>query len=145
MKIATQIEDVFKKSGISSAEIHQGEVWRIPDNLLSFPEDRLPKPKRTKHIFRSVVILSAEEDCQDPTHITLLVAPLSTKTKIKKRTDFLIKKEEGKLKADSVVRLGVIFAILKVELIKRECLLSAKIFEKVQAVLLTNLGIVHRS
>jgi len=98
----------------------------------------------TKHKFRSVVILSAEEDCQDPTHITLLVAPLSTKTKIKKRTDFLIKKEQGKLKEDSVVRLGIIFPILKVDLIKRESSLPIEIFEKLQAVLLANLGIMSR-
>ena len=144
MKIATQFEDALKKSGISSAKIHQGEVWRIPDDLVNFPEDRLLKPKRRRHIFRSVVILSAEEDCQDPTHTTLLVAPLSTKTKIKKRTDFLIKKEQGKLKGDSVVRLGVLFTILKVELIKRESSLSTEIFEKLQAVLLANLGIISR-
>ncbi len=129
---------------MTSKEIHQGEVWRIPDALIVFPEDRLPKPKRTRHKFRSVVILSAEEDCQDPTHITLLVAPLSTKIKIKKKTDFLIKKEEGKLKEDSAVRLGLIFPILKAELIKRESFLPIKILEKLQTVLLANFGILSR-
>lgn len=137
---------VLKRAGVTAKDIEPGDIWIVPDELVVFPEDRLPDAKKKKHKHRTVVVLSCKEDCQSIRPLTILIAPLSTKKKLKARTDFLLEKDNGNLREDSFARLGLVQPVLKTDLQRQAKIgqLNKEIFDKMIAVLLANIGVIER-
>ena len=143
--VSEGIKDALKKSGIVPKNILPGSLWTVRDKLIVFPEDRLPSAKKTSHEFRTIVVLSRLEDCEDPTRIYVLMAPLSSNTRIKAKTDYLIPKGNGNLRDDSMVRLGLVQPILKTELEKEIGLLPESILEDLKAMISVIFGLIECS
>lgn len=139
------IAEAFEKAGIVSCKIQAGDLWTVHDDIITFPEDRLPTAKKTPHEHRTVAILSCKEDCEDPTHLNVLITPLSTKTDIKHKTDFLLKKGISGLRENSYVRLGLIQPVLKMDLIEPKIgTLEKDTWDSIITVLLANVGAIPR-
>jgi len=139
----TELARALEDAGISGRVIKRGDIWTIADDLITFPEARLPKGKRKKHDERPVLILSSDEDLNNIRPLTALISPLSTVMQ-KAVTDFIIRAGTGGLSQDSVVRLGLIQPILKVDLKLRIGNIGPDTLDQVTTVLLSNLGVVSR-
>lgn len=72
----------------------------------------------------------------------VLGMPISTKVEYKRETDFLLSKSLSGLKFDSVVIVGLIQPILKSDLQKKAGKIDKFTLEKIQRLLLINLGII---
>ncbi len=143
MKYKNAIEHALENAGIPGKLIKRGDIWTIPDRIITFPTDRLPKSKRTTHDKRPVLILSCDEDLAKVRPLTALISPLST-VKDKSATDFMLSAGTANLKEDSVVRLGLIQPILKIDLKEKIGDLQLPVLDQIMTVLLCNLGILQR-
>ena len=144
MEFKGQIEKALHDAGITEKVIKRGDVWVISDELIIFPEERLPKGKRTKHNERPALILSCEEDLTSIRPLTAIISPLST-VKIKAVTDFILSAGTGGLLEDSVARLGLIQPILKIDLNRKLGTIGSDILDQIMTVVLCNLGVLQRN
>ena len=144
-KFKGQLAKAFEDAGISEKIIDRGDIWYISDDLIIFPEDRLPKTKRQKHLNRPVLILSCSDDLKNLKFLSALISPLSTVVQAKAATDFFVNAGVGGLKEDSMIRLGLIQPILKVDLKEKIGNIGNDILDQVNTVVLCNLGILQRS
>lgn len=108
------------RRGISEAfddrNFKYGEIYKIKDRLVDFPESRFTKP-RTYHSTRMVVIIHHCESNSDPTIWTLNAAPLSGQTQMKRDTDLEIEPVHGNyINRTSLIRLGNAQPFLKIDL-----------------------------
>lgn len=143
MKHKNAIEKALEGAGISGEIIKRGDIWTISDSIITFPTDRLPKSKRTTHEQRPVLILSCDEDLTKVRPLTAIISPVSTVID-KMVTDFRLAAGMGGLKEDSMVRLGLIQPILKIDLKQKIGSLEQTILDQVMTVLLCNLGVLQR-
>lgn len=96
-------------------EFAYGEIFKIKDDLIYFPEALFAK--RTYHGSRLVVITQHCRSNSNPNVWTVNVAPLSTKIEYKRDTDLEINPEEGNyIDKTSLIRLGLSQPVLKVDL-----------------------------
>ena len=135
--------DAFRRAGVSAVGLIHGSVCLIKDELIAFPEERLPKAKRTKHPIRTVLVLSCDEDCKDPFRHSVLVAPISSSIN-KARTDFPVGAGARGLARNSFVRLGHIQPALKVDIKATLGMLDDEMMAQIHAVIMANLGIISR-
>jgi len=98
----------FDRVGISGKKIHPGEIWTVANENIVFPETRLPGFKETEHETRPVIILSCQEDCNNPLNVIVLICPLTTRTDIVSPTDCLLSRIEGSVEKESLAHLGLI-------------------------------------
>lgn len=144
MKHKNAIEKSLEDAGISGKIIKRGDIWTISDSIITFPTDRLPKSKRTNHEQRPVLVLSCDEDLTRVRPLTAIISPVSAVID-KMVTDFRLTVGMGGLKYDSVVRLGLIQPILKIDLKQKIGRLEQVVLDQVMTVLLCNLGVLQRS
>lgn len=143
MKYKNAIEKALEDAGIFGEIIKRGDIWIISDSIVTFPTDRLPKSKRTTHEKRPVLVLSCDEDLAKVRPLTALISPVST-VKDKAATDFMLPAGTAGLKEDSMVRLGLIQPILKIDLKERIGNVEPTILDQIMTVLLCNLGVLQR-
>jgi len=137
------IRDAFDKAGIKPGGVRPGEIYLVKDERITLPETDLPGRKREKHEYRPVLVIQCEEDTQDPFCVTTIVAPFSHRVKLKRAQDLELSHAETGLDHDSILCLGLVQPILKVELSgKPKGKLSKEGMEKVLAVLARNVGII---
>ena len=92
-----------------------GEIFKIKDELINFPESLFAK--RTYHESRLVVITQHCRSNSNPNIWTVNIAPLSTKIEYKRDTDLEIEPKEGNyIEKKSLIRLGLSQPVLKVDL-----------------------------
>ncbi len=111
------IRHAFGKAGIvRPGAIRWGGIYAMRDDLIVFPEDRLPGARKTPHEYRSILVLQCQTDCDDPNLRTVLIAPLSTKKRIRERFDHELAAGTGNLRSDTLVKLAMVQPVLKVDL-----------------------------
>ena len=140
------LRDAFERIGITGKHIERGEIYLVPDELIEFPEERIPsRPTRTIHEQRPVLILQANADNAEPLYLIILVVPLSHRVELKGEQDYRLKAGQGGLKQESIVHLGLVQPILKTEL-KGDAIgkLDTLTINDIDAVLAANLGLIER-
>lgn len=143
MKHKSAIEKALEDAGISGETIKRGDIWIISDSIITFPTERLPRSKRTHHEKRPVLVLSCDEDLAKVRPLTALISPVST-VKDKAVTDYMLPAGTAGLKEDSMIRLGLIQPILKIDLKERIGNLEPSILDQIMTVLLCNIGVLQR-
>ncbi len=109
----TTLSDAFRRLGIYKVEIENGGIYRIRDKAIAFPADDA-SGTRTKHEFRTVVVLSCNDICKDDNEQTVLVAPMSSDTTLKNTYDVKVRKSrENGLNEDGRIIISHIQPILK--------------------------------
>jgi len=136
------LRDAFKKAGVKPRRVRRGEIYLVKDDLIQIPETRLPGQKRKKHEERPVLVIQCKEDAQDHYCYTTIVAPFSHRVKLKRAQDLELSRKETGLDYDSILRLGLIQPILKVDLSEKPIRrLSKTGIQEVLALLARNVGI----
>jgi len=82
--------DAFRKVGIFRVSVENGGIYRVRDGAIDFPAEDAADT-RTKHDFRTVVVLSNQEQCSSIDEETVLVAPMSHDLSRKHPTDIIIR------------------------------------------------------
>lgn len=140
------IKNAFSRLGITGRKIQRGEIYLIADALIVLPETRLPsRPERDLHENRLVLILQTDFDNDDPLYPTILVAPLSHRVDLQDQRDFKLSAGQAGLEHDSIVQLGLIQPVLKIDL-QGEALSRVDdiAMNDIDAVLAANLGLIER-
>ena len=140
------IKNAFSRLGITGRKIQRGEIYLIADDLIVLPETRLPsKPRREPHESRPVLILQTNSDNDDPLYPIILVAPLSHRIDLQDQRDFKLSAGQAGLEHDSIVQLGLIQPVLKIDL-QEEALgkVDDITMDDIDAVLAANLGLIER-
>ena|SRR5438309_557737 len=113
-----KLADALHKVGIGKLRIITGGIYRLKDELIQLPDAKV-KDNRTKHDFRTVLVISNQTICDSYNCPCVLVAPLSHRLDIKAETDMIIPKTpHNKLNSDSRAMLGYIQPVLKSDLDK---------------------------
>src|ERR1035441_1443158 len=95
------LSDAFKKIGIGKIKVEAGGIYRLRDDITKIPDSDLAG-NRTKHDFRTVVVLSNQQTCDSLSSPVVIVAPLSHEIEIRPATDLIVgKAPENKLPQDS--------------------------------------------
>ena len=118
------IADALKAVGIGKLKIVEGGIYRLKDSLIRFPESDETE-NRTKHDFRTVLVLSNQKLIDSYTCPCVVVAPMSHLTHFKSLADIVIPKTSAnKLAEDSRIMFGYIQPVLKSDLQKQIGVLS---------------------
>jgi len=127
---------------VKARRVRPGEIYLVKDECIQIPETRLAGQKRKKHEYRPVLVIQCKEDAQDRICVTTIIAPFSHRVKLKRAQDLELSCQETGLERDSIVRLGLIQPILKVELSgKPKGRLPKERMEEVLALVARNIGI----
>ena len=111
------LQDLIRDSLIDTRDFEFGQVWTIPDELVSIPDaDRVDD--RVLHTARLVVIVSNNSGNTNPLNPILSVAPLSHRVDCKRAGDIELYAERDYLRYDSIARLRLVQPILKADLIR---------------------------
>lgn len=137
-------EEAFRRTGIVGHKIERGQIYLIKDEHVNLPKSRLEGQQRQMHEFRPVLVLQSDADNQDVTYVLALFAPLSSKVQYQDIRDFRLYKSQGGLNSDSLVHLGLVQPILKVDLLHYQGKLDILTMQQIDAVLVANLGLIHR-
>ncbi|MFQ5435867.1 MAG: type II toxin-antitoxin system PemK/MazF family toxin [Anaerolineae bacterium] len=131
---------------MSKLPVNRGEVYLVKEAAIQFPKERLPGASPPhRHRQRPIVVLQCDEDNHNPKYPIVLAAPLSSRTDLKGRQDFLVRSGEARLRTDSIIMLGLIQPVLRNDLedipLGR---FSPVRMEEITAMLLCNLGVLPR-
>lgn len=106
----------FKECIIVNKIVEFGEVFLINDRLISIPDADRVRDERNLHPERRVVIVQNDEGIYS-SFPTLLVAPLSTRTDLKRKYDILVlKDQEPAVTEDVLIHMNLIQPILRADL-----------------------------
>lgn len=134
-----RLADALHKVGIGKLRIIAGGIYRLKDELIQFPDSKV-KDNRTRHDFRTVLVISNQIICDSYNCPCVLVAPLSHRLDIKAETDIILQKtSENKLNADGRAMLGYIQPVLKSDLEKHIGTLSDEQWEELMEQLVWNM------
>lgn len=129
------------KDFFDSREFKFGQVWKLDDREIAIPQiDHLGS--RTIHPERWVVVVSNNPENHHPLCPIVTVAPLSTRTDLKKLHDLELSTTYDNVKEDCLLQLKLAQPILKKELydIKGEISEDKKV--ELQVLLETFFGLV---
>ena len=107
---------ILQVLGRDDREFKQGEIFLIKDELVNIPDTVLDLKGRVYHSRRPVVILYDTPSNANPNSYTVIAAPVSHRTDLKRETDLICSKNEKGFKKDSIIRLGLIQPFLKIDL-----------------------------
>jgi mRNA-degrading endonuclease toxin of MazEF toxin-antitoxin module len=132
------ISDAFQRIGIGKVKVIAGGIYKLEDGAIKIPDGDL-KGDRTKHDFRTVVVLSNQTICNSVACPVVTIIPLSSKTDSKAETDIVIRKtEENSLAHDSRLMLGYVQPVLKSDLEEKFGTLSEAEWEEVMGQIVWN-------
>lgn len=104
-----------KREFFDDREFTFGQVWKVKDLEVVIPqEDHLGT--RTIHLERWVVVISNNPENYHPLCPIVTVAPLSSRTDLKKLHDLQLNKAEDNVEKDCLLQLKLAQPILKKEL-----------------------------
>lgn len=109
-------KSVLQVLGQDDREFKQGEILLVKDELVNIPDTVLDLKGRVYHCRRPVVILYDTPSNTNPNSYTVIAAPASHRTDLKRETDLICCKSEKGFKQDSIIRLGLIQPFLKIDL-----------------------------
>lgn len=134
MDLASQ----FKELGISPKEFKSGQIWVLRDVEVLFPT----RPKETIELdkTRMVLIVQSEVHNLDPLYPCVLAAPITTDTQ-KSRLCVSLDAGNGNLRRDSLLKLGFIQPILKIDLQRKIGDVTEETLLEIQDQLAENFGI----
>ena len=114
-----KLSGVLKAAGIAKLRIVEGGIYRLKDDLISFPEsDELEN--RTKHDYRTVLVLSNQKLIDSYHCPCVIVVPMSHLTHFKSPADMVISKNSTNgLVHDSRIMFGYLQPVLKSDLEKQ--------------------------
>jgi hypothetical protein len=113
------IKSAFEKSGLNTfkQDLFKYDIWVLKDKNVIFPDNK----NRSKHEYRWVIILQNDNDNNSPFVSTVLITPLSSKSKINYKLDYKLHKSKYKfLDKDSYIRFKYIQPILKTSLLEKK-------------------------
>ncbi|NLU40933.1 MAG: type II toxin-antitoxin system PemK/MazF family toxin [Firmicutes bacterium] len=97
-------------------EVEFGQVYLVSDRLISIPDADRVRGTRTYHDHRRVVIVQNDRT-NYTTFPTVLVAPLTSRTDVKRRHDIeLFPEEEKAISKPVLIRLKLMQPILRADL-----------------------------
>jgi|SRR5580658_5539923 mRNA-degrading endonuclease toxin of MazEF toxin-antitoxin module len=132
------LSDAFKKIGIGKIKIEAGGIYRLRDDIIKIPDSDL-LGNRTKHDFRTVVVLSNQQTCDSFSSPVVIVAPLSHELEPRPATDLIVyKTAENKLAHDSRYMFGYIQPVLKSDLDKQIGRISEEDWQRVMGKIVWN-------
>ncbi len=132
------ISDAFKKIGIGTIKVVAGGVYSLRDSVIDLPDSDLAG-NRTKHDFRTVVVLSNQNICNSIACPVITVVPLSHNLTPRAETDLIIGKgPENGLAYDSRLLFGYMQPILKSDLEKQIGQLDEHDWEQVMGKIVWN-------
>jgi mRNA-degrading endonuclease toxin of MazEF toxin-antitoxin module len=132
------IADAFRKIGFGSVKAVAGGVYALDDSLIKIPDGDLAG-NRTKHDFRTVVVLSNQNICNSIACPVITVVPLSHILTPRAETDLIIGKDaENKLEHDSRLMFGYIQPLLKSDLKNQIGVLSENDWQHVMGKIVWN-------
>src|SRR5207248_8568239 len=112
------LADAFHKVGIGKIKAVAGGVYRLRDNVIDIPDSDLAG-NRTKHEFRTVIVLSNQNICNSIACPVVTVVPLSHTLEPRAETDLIIgKHDSNRLQSDSRLMFGYMQPVLKSDLEK---------------------------
>lgn len=112
------LADAFRQIGIGKIKAVAGGVYRLRDAIIKMPDGDLAG-NRTKHDFRTVVVLANQNICNSVACPVVTVVPLSHILEPRAETDLVIRKNENnKLESDSRLMFGYMQPVLKSDLDK---------------------------
>lgn len=115
-----------------------GSVWIIGDNDIHFPANKKRKPHKTRRV---VVVSNNDQINNDPTSLTVTVAPLTGQLKFKDPTDVeLFAENENCISKDVIARLTQMQPVLKIDLKKCKGELSEDAKYEIMAMLADYFG-----
>jgi hypothetical protein len=110
------LAEAFQKIGLGRVGAVAGGVYSLHDAVIKIPDGDLAGT-RTKHDFRTIVVLSNQNICNSIACPVVTVVPLSHILTPRAETDLIIGKDkENKLEHDSRLMFGYIQPVLKSDL-----------------------------
>jgi mRNA-degrading endonuclease toxin of MazEF toxin-antitoxin module len=132
------VADAFRKIGFGSVRAVAGGVYALDDSLIKLPDGDLAG-NRTKHDFRTIVVLSNQNICNSIACPVITVVPLSHVLAPRAETDLIVgKNTENKLEHDSRLMFGYIQPVLKSDLKKQIGVLSENDWQQVMGKIVWN-------
>jgi mRNA-degrading endonuclease toxin of MazEF toxin-antitoxin module len=111
------LKDLIKESLLDDREFAFGQVWSVPDELISIPDaDRAND--RILHTARSVLIVSNNGSNTNPLIPIITVAPFSHRVDCKRLGDIELYAVRDGLKFDSIARMRLMQPVLKADLVR---------------------------
>jgi mRNA-degrading endonuclease toxin of MazEF toxin-antitoxin module len=127
------LSDALKKVGIPKVKVEAGGIYRLKDGLIRLP-DGDKQQNRTKHDYRTVLVLSNRLLCNSYSCPCVVVAPMSHLTHFKSEADLIIAKtSSNKLAHDSRLMMSYIQPVLKTDLDKKIGALDDEEWQEVMA------------
>ena len=124
-----------------SREFNFGQVWKLDDSEIVIPQiDHLGT--RTIHTERWVVVISNNSENYHPLCPIVTVAPLSTRSDLKKLHDLELSKANDNVKEDCLLQLKLAQPILKKELYELKGYISDDKKVELQVLLETFFGLI---
>lgn len=118
-----------------------GAVYKIKDEAIQFPLERLPDAgPRSKHTVRWVIVAQAANFCRSAVPQTISVVPCSASSVIPGPCDLLLENESGFTEAKVVAYVSMLQPVLKSDLVEFCGYIGTGALPRFQAVLLRNLG-----
>jgi hypothetical protein len=110
------LAEAFQRIGLGKVGAVAGGVYALYDSVIKIPDGDLAG-NRTKHDFRTIIILSNQNICNSIACPVVTVVPLSRVLTPRAETDLIIGKDaENNLEHDSRLMFGYIQPILKSDL-----------------------------
>lgn len=144
--MGSSFKNAFRQVGVTGRRFERGQVYLIKDEVVAFPEERLPaRQERQRHESRPVLILQSDADNDDPLYPSVLVAPISHRVELQDHRDFRLQANQAGLEFDSIVHLGLVQPVLKVDLESNPLgKIDPLTMDSIDAVLAANLGLIER-
>ena len=136
------MEGAFARARFSKG-IFAGQVWRVPDHLLTFAD--YDRSRRTLHTSRPVIVVQGDDHGQNQNCPTVLVMLLSSDTSNKRSWEDEISGSETPLEEPSIVKVHLIQPIPRQTLIDDGVYvgeIEEVALRRIMAHLLRNLGLV---
>lgn len=124
-------------------DIKPGDVWLVKDEVIDFPEDRLPEGSRESHPYRPVIVVSRLDECVDNVgYRSITVVPTSSKCNTSYRNDLFLVAGTGGLDMDSYARVRTTQPVLKVDLERKIGTLPYDILVNLKVKIATHFGLM---
>lgn len=121
----------LRSVGLGKLKIVEGGIYRLKDGLIRFPESD-KADNRTKHEFRTVLVLSNQKMIDSYECACVIVAPMSHHTHLRSLADIVVEKNEtNNLSQDGRVMFGYLQPVRKSDLEKQIGLLTEEQWQQV--------------
>jgi PemK-like, MazF-like toxin of type II toxin-antitoxin system len=132
------IADAFHQIGFGKIRAVAGGVYTLDDSVIKIPDGDLAG-NRTKHEFRTIVVLSNQNICNSIACPVISVVPLSHVLTPRAETDLIIGRDSSNnLEHDSRLMFGYLQPVLKSDLKAKIGVLSEDVWQNVMGKIVWN-------